>query len=259
MSFLSTLAHFLVQPFFWLLAILVAAFFFRKEKGRRLLVALAIALMLLFSNPFLHRLATLAWEPPPVPVADIALPSPYEYGIVLGGFTRMYARPLDRLHLNESANRFSQALDLYHRGKFRKLVFVSGSATSDIPPVSEAELARDAAIRCGVPETDVIALSKSRNTFENAVEFREFLSGQPEDDSLLLITSASHMPRALACFRKQGLEPDTFPTDHRNNRDPEVAHTLDSLLAPNPATFTGWRILLREWLAMATYRLRGRI
>lgn len=259
MSFFSDVAGFLIQPFFWLLALLVLLFFVRKKKIRRLLVAAAVGVMLLFSNPFLHRIATHSWEPPPVPVEEIARAAPYEYGIVLGGFTRMYARPLDRLHLNDSANRFSQSLELYHQRKIKKLVFVSGSTTTGKPPLSEAELARDAAIRFGVPVDDIIALPKSRNTYENAIEFREFLSGQSETDSLLLITSASHMPRALACFRKQELNPDSFPTDYRSNRDPGSANDLCSLLIPNAATFTAWGTLFREWLAMATYRMRGRI
>lgn len=259
MTFLSSLANFLIEPFFWVLALVIAAFILPKERGRRIVAAAAILLMLLFSNPFLHRLTNLAWEPSPVAIREIAVPDPYDYGIVLGGFTHMYARPLDRLHLNNSANRFWQSLDLYHQGKIRTLVFVSGSTTSGKPPLSEAEMARDAAIRSGVPEKSVIALSKSRNTFENAQEFREFLTDNPNKGSLLLITSASHMPRALACFHKQGLHPDAFPTDHRSNHDPDAAVTLGSLLAPSPATFTAWRSLFREWLSLATYRLRGRI
>lgn len=259
MTFASPLAHFLVQPFFWVLALLLVAVFYRSQRVRRILLGISIGLLLLFSNPFLHRLTTQAWEPPPVALNDLAVPTPYDYGVVLGGFTRMYATPLDRLHLNDSANRFSQAIELYHRKKVKKLVFVSGSNTADLPPVNEAELARETAVRFGVEKADVIALPTSRNTFENAVEFREFLGDESESASLLLVTSASHMRRAQACFRKQGLDPALFPTDHRTNYDPSARETFGSLLLPNPATFTAWKTLFREWLAMMTYRVRGRV
>lgn len=256
---IETIAMILINPFFWVVFLLALTLFLRKRHRVRLAIVAALVILFLFSNPFLHRVVTHWWEPGAVSAEEVEAAEPWEIGIVLGGFTRMHGRPLDRLHLNDAANRFSQAVELYHRGKIEALVFVSGSRTSGDSPVSEADLARDAAIRLGVPEDDVIALGTSRNTFENAVEVREFLEARTKPKSMLLVTSASHVRRAIACFAKQGLTPDTFPTDHRSNRDPEHRDTFGSLFMPSPATFTAWSGLFREWLAMATYRVRGRI
>ena len=90
--------------------------------------------------------------------------------IVLGGFTRLWARPVDRLHLNGDGNRFSHAVELFHIGKVRRIVFVSGVKTSTSPFLSEAELAARTAVRFGVPAEAVVALNTSLNTGENASE-----------------------------------------------------------------------------------------
>jgi uncharacterized SAM-binding protein YcdF (DUF218 family) len=255
----SSLISLALHPFFWVIGLLIASLILKSSRWSRRLVILAVILMAIFSNPFLHRLATNAWEPGPISLVELEAENPYDLAIVLGGFTRMYGKPLDRLHLNDSPNRFSQALELYYQGKVRTLVFVSGSTTAGSNPLSEAELARKAAIRLGVAPADTIALGESRNTFENAIEFREFLESQSGTQTQLLITSASHMRRAMACFSKQGLSPDTFPTDHRTSRGGDHRDTLASILGPNPATFTAWSRLFHEWLAMAAYRVRGRI
>ncbi|MEM9015915.1 MAG: ElyC/SanA/YdcF family protein, partial [Verrucomicrobiota bacterium] len=81
-------------------------------------------------------------------------------------------------------------------------------------------------------------------------------SRENEPQSILLITSSSHMRRAFACFAKVGLEPDTFPTGHRTHRDPKHRDTLASILTPNPKTFTAWSSLFHEWLGMVVYRVR---
>lgn len=259
MSLLYGFVSILIHPFFWVLALLLIALFAKKRRYCLVLISSAIVVMLTFSNPLLYRFATQSWESPPVPITEFEDSSPYDYGIVLGGFTRMHAIPLDRLHLNEWPNRFSQAIELYHQQKVKQLVIVSGATTSGSNPANEAEMARATAIRFGVPEEDVFALTTSLNTFENAVEFAEFLGTRPESDSLLLLTSGPHMPRALGCFQKQGMTPDIFPTDHRTNYDTSTPGSLGSLLIPQPATFTAWKTLLREWLAIATYKFQGRI
>jgi uncharacterized SAM-binding protein YcdF (DUF218 family) len=57
----------------------------------------------------------------------------------------------------------------------------------------------------GVPPDSIIVESNSRNTHENAINTaaiwreRHFRSGR-------LVASATHMPRALASFRKAGLD-----------------------------------------------------
>lgn len=254
-SLFSSLASFLVQPIVWLVAGLLTLLFLKSPKWLRRVRWGVVALALLFTNPALHHFAMRQWERPPLALSDLG--APYDDVIVAGGFTRLWAFPADRLHLNGDGNRFSHAVELFQLGKVRRILFVSGGTTSTSPPVSEAELAARTAVRFGVPAEAVVALTTSRNTGENASECLAFYkkAGGPPS-RLLLVTSAIHARRAEASFRKVGLAVDVFPTDHRTG--PGGAGriwTFENTLLPDFATLLSWGTLFREILGLLVYRI----
>lgn len=257
-SLLSSIVSACLQPLAWLLALLVA-FALCRSRRWRVRLGLAVGMVaLIFTNPWLHHAVSNAWEPAPLTLEEID--PPYDEAIVLGGFTRLHATPTDRLHLNAEANRFSQAVELYHLGKVRRLVFVSGGRVNSDPPLTEARLAARTAGRLGVPEEAIIALGTSRNTHENAEEYRVHREseGSGEPRRVLLVTSAFHARRAEACFRKAGIETRLFPTDHRSERAyPGRLLTFSNTVVPSPGTMLSWGALFREWFGLLVYRLRG--
>jgi uncharacterized SAM-binding protein YcdF (DUF218 family) len=252
---LSSLASFLVQPIVWLVAGLITLLFLKSPSWIRRVRWGVVALALLFTNPALYHFAMCQWERPPLAISD--LEAPYDDAIVPGGFSRLWAVPADRLHLNGDGNRFSHAVELFHLGKVRRIVFVSGGTTSSFPPAGEAELAARTAVRFGIPAEAVVALTTSRNTGENASECLAFYrnSGGPPS-RLLLVTSAIHARRAEASFRKVGLAVDVFPTDHRTGPGgSERVWTFGNTLLPDFATLLSWGTLFREILGLLVYRV----
>ena len=79
--------------------------------------------------------------------------------------------------------------------------------------MSEARLLAKVLADCQVPEEDIILEEKARNTYENALYSQKILTKIFPNQTYLLITSAFHTPRALACFRKQQLKVKAFSTD----------------------------------------------
>ncbi len=91
---------------------------------------------------------------------------------------------------------------------------------------------------------------RSRTTFENALYARALL--QPAGiDTVVLVTQAWHMPRALWSFERVGFRalPFPVPRDFRQSRG--IADYLPRIGALN-ASFRA----LHEWLGLAYYRLR---
>ena len=74
----------------------------------------------------------------------------------------------------------------------------------------ETRLMRQFVLTMGVPEEDVIVESESRDTKDQAL-FVEKIVGK---EALVLVTEASHMPRSMALFHKQGLFPIAAPVGH---------------------------------------------
>ena len=103
----------------------------------------------------------------------------------------------------------------------------------------------------GLSEDVFMAESFSRNTRENAWYTREILR---DKKTVLLVTSAFHMPRAKACFERLGMTTIACPADFRVDSD-KNSSVLDFL--PDAAALDNTAIALREYMGMVYYRLRG--
>ena len=74
----------------------------------------------------------------------------------------------------------------------------------------EGDVLPESAIALGIAPESVVSTSKVRNTAEEAIAVAEML---PTGSSVLLVTSAFHMPRAQKLFQRQGLSVLPFPVD----------------------------------------------
>jgi uncharacterized SAM-binding protein YcdF (DUF218 family) len=70
----------------------------------------------------------------------------------------------------------------------------------------------------------------------------------------LLVTSAYHMPRAMAIFRAQGMDPIAFPVDYRTYGNSE------DFRPPGDGTLAlrNFETAAREWVGLLVYRLAGK-
>lgn len=105
-----------------------------------------------------------------------------------------------------SLARLNEGVFLYKSHPNMKLIF-SGYGGRD--PVSNARKNSQMAIALGVNPKDIILLEKPQDTQEEALAAKKIIGDQP----LILVTPASHMVRASALFRKEGIEVIAAPTD----------------------------------------------
>jgi len=218
---------------------------------RRLFVALAV-LTLLFTNGALANEALLAWELPPVRLR--ALPRTSDAGVLLTGITRTHKSPHDRVYIAEGADRVTDALWLYRAGRIKRIIITGGSG--DLDKVAHTEAAELGTLLrlAGVPHRDILLEERSRNTHENALFTKQLLAHHPDIKSLVLITSAFHQRRSLACFHKVGLYPVAFPAGYYSN---DRTLTPDYWLLPDAGALTRWNILMHEWTGFVIYKLMG--
>jgi uncharacterized SAM-binding protein YcdF (DUF218 family) len=91
------------------------------------------------------------------------------------------------------------------------LVF-SGSAKNQ--KISHAEILKKAALSLGVDEKEISLLPTSENT---QMEASDFTSRFGTNSTLILVTDALHMPRAMLLFKKAGQSPIPAPTNYMKN------------------------------------------
>jgi len=76
-------------------------------------------------------------------------------------------------------------------------------------PVSTAEAGARVAESLGVPRSQIMTLDEPKDTEEEAAAVAKAIGQQP----FLLVSSASHLPRAVIFFRNAGLQPIPAPAN----------------------------------------------
>jgi uncharacterized SAM-binding protein YcdF (DUF218 family) len=163
------------------------------------------------------------------------------------GFTNQYV-------FSERGNRFFNTYELYRRGKVRRFLLAGGAGSLwRERPVESREAARFLQV-LGVPPEDILIEDGSRNTRENALLSAQLIREQYPGARCLLVTSAWHLPRAQRCFARVGLSVTPFSVDPLSQ---QFQWDLNWLLAPRAELLAQWELILKEWVGMIVYRLKG--
>ena len=255
MFFASKLLSFATQPLAWVLVLLLIGLLcmrLRHTWGQGLVWA-AFSILLL-----------QGWEPLP----DTLLRQleaqytgltgknnlqSYTGVIVLGGALEpaYIWQGHNQVALNDAAERMTVPITLLQQYPHLRILFTGGEGELFAASLTEADRARKFFDSMGVDPQRVVYESMSHTTYENAVLSATLPSINPGQPWLLL-TSASHMPRAMATFRKAGWNVTAYPVDFRTG-----IHTPWTQYSPTEGA-RKWHMALHELLGLLVYRLAGR-
>lgn len=170
------------------------------------------------------------------------------YVVVLGGWHKTNRQiPLSSQLSQDSLTRIVEAIGIYHQNLGSKLVLSGAPPKKEI--ASNAQMMAKMAILLGVPNEDIILEERPDNT-ESEVRFiKEIVRREP----FVLVTSASHMPRAMKLFQRQGLTPLPAPVNFLILKDIQFS------LIPSAVALQSSEKSLHEYLGMLWGWLRRRI
>ncbi len=252
---LSKMLFFFIKPFNVIALLLLASFLIRNKHWTRNCRVVALVLFLFFTNGFIFNELLLRWEKPAIPIADLR--GQYDFGIVLGGTTDTERTPKDRLFFFKGAERVTHALRLYKAGKIRHILFTGGNSKLFEDPEKDNIPIYNFYVMCGVRPEDIIIENKSRNTHENALFVKELMDSSSLQQRHILITSAFHMRRAEACFRKVGLKIIGFPTDFYTSL-PKDRYSINGFI-PSVTVLANWDFFIKELIGYVAYSVMGYI
>jgi uncharacterized SAM-binding protein YcdF (DUF218 family) len=196
----------------------------RQRLGKVLVTAGTLLLMTLSYTTVPNRLLRpLEAQYPPLLSVDSlktqigADATPIKWVVVLGGghISDPKVDPTSRL-AGATLVRLIEGIRLYKEFPGSKLL-LSGGAVFD--PVPESAVMANFAQALGVLPQDLVQESQSRDTADEA----RIIKGMVREDRFILVTSASHMPRSMALFQKQGLKPIPAPTDYYTTESPALS------------------------------------
>ncbi len=250
--FLSKTLNYLTMPLTIIFLMLVASALVRNEKWKKRLFWTSLISLFIFSNDFLANEVMNVWEIKATPYSAMY---PHEMGIVLTGATIPFIEPNDRVYFSRGADRVTHTVQLFKLGLIKKILISGGSGRLSGEEEPEADKFKSAMILMGVPEDSIILENETRNTAESAIQVKKMLGTMNiKAEDCLLITSAFHMRRSLACYRHQDVALESFSTDFYTH--PRSFH-LDVLLVPRVEAMNVWNKLIKEWVGFVAYKLAG--
>jgi len=251
--FLSKILQFLISPVSWVFLLLLWGILSKNPKRKKRLIISSLLVFYFFSNSFIVDEVMRAYEERDVKYSEIT--ETYDVVIVLGGFvTDDPTQELEGFH--SSSDRLFHAIKLYQTGVAKKIMVVSGSGVITKQEEKEALVIENYLLKIGIPKTDLLIESESKNTHENAVNTALMLNEKYLDGKYLLVTSGYHMPRAIRCFEKVGLTITPFSVDQQAG---ERKFLIDHLFIPDTYALVKWEILLHEWTGFIAYKMAGYI
>lgn len=258
--YLSKIIPLFVYPAGLVSILIVAALASVKwQKWQRIFLLLALLVLFLGGNRWVADGLTRSLEWRILPQGDIPAAQAI---VVLGGGTQPAEYPRQMVEISSAGDRVLYAAQLFHQGKADHILLSGGNL--DWNPVGSTPADEMASLLelLQVPASALWLEPDSRNTYENAANSWSIL--EPKGiQQIILVTSAVHMPRAVALFEHQGFEVIPAPADYRITRpDWEQLKSANVLLqlsylipsAENLSQTTG---ALKEYLGLLVYRLRG--
>ena len=171
--------------------------------------------------------------------------------VVLGGQTANSRQNwFQEYDPNKTSTRINRGAELYMAQRAPHIL-VSGAALDG--GTSEAQVMAQYLLKQGIPNQAILIEEQSFTTQENAIYSAKKLK-EYNVKTVLLVTSALHMPRSVAAFEKQNVTVIAAPVAPQIIRPNNQWFTL---WKPNCQTLHASRSIIKEYVGLLVYWLRG--
>lgn len=246
----------LAQPIaiLWFLCLGATFGAFRRKQWRSF-VSLAFISALMFgvgATPYPAHFVTRLEAPylledwAAVPTADAI--------VVLGAALGRSDKSLNGFNLKRETDRIVTAFELARRGKAEALVFGGGIGRPSQGVPSEGEFMQGWWEEWNLSPITTYVLPGSRNTYDEALGTQE-LAKEKEWETVLLVTSGTHMTRAEAVFKTAGVNVIPVACDFEGSS--YLERTGGWAFAPRQESFYLMKVYLHEVIGWPYYKLRG--
>ena len=258
--FLSKLLPLFIYPLGLSCLLLLLALWLCFKRSRRAFLPILLSLIILMTagNTQVSNNLVASLERQYLPQADIPQ---VDAIVILGGATRKKEPPRILPDMNDHGDRLLYGAKLYKDGVASQIILSGGRIQWYGGEYSEAESMATLLELMGVPRSAMILESKSLNTHQNAVFTKKILE-RKDIKQIALVTSATHMPRSSAIFRKAGIDAIAAPTDFiiSDHNLKQHSYSTESRIIsflPNSKSLDLTTQALKEYIGSFIYRLRG--
>ncbi len=231
------ITFFIIPPGLFVLIFLITAYFSRNNK-RVLTISLAstISIYLISIEPvkdFLLKPLETKFQQPKNISGDVI--------VVLGGGS--YNTGI----LTEDSLKRVLAGFVLHKRLNLPIILSGGSAITNLP---ESEAMKSLLTELGIDKKMIFTDVQSRDTLENAF-FTKKICEKYRYKTVILVTSAYHMPRSYMTFKQAGLGVIPYPTDFKMDKKYTVYSYFPKMSVLQDSTKA-----IREYIGLFAYYLK---
>lgn len=251
----SKIAWYILQPSHFVMILLglglfLAVFTKARNSARIILLTAATIIAIVVFSP-LDQLALKTLEdrfPHPQ-----TLPANVAGVMILGGGINVEMTENRQLaSFQPSADRLIYGAIIGNRYLDKPVLFSGGSPDVIRQDLKEADSAVEVLQSLGIPRKRMIIERQSRNTFENFLYSSPLADPKKYTDPWILVTSARHMPRAVAVAQYFNWKVIPYPVDYNTYKEIRWIPSLN--LSQAFANFDG---AMKEWVGLAYYYYKG--
>jgi len=207
--------------------------FLDKNKLSKLFLSISLSLLFLFSFSPVSNFLVKNLENV-YPKYDYKSDIKYIH-VLGGGHNTDISQPVSSHLLSASTKRVLEGVIIHKNIINSKIIFTGYAGKTDI---STAVMNSQLALALGVDKKDMIINGSPKDTQEEAIFTKSIVGSEP----FVLVTSASHMPRAMIFFKSLGMNPIPAPTDF---------HKYNTLyLKPKISFFQNSKIAIHEYIGI---------
>ncbi len=224
----------------------------KAPRTRLTLTVFAIGQLIFFASPWAAVTLSQGLETEAKTLQTQNTGAPYAAILLLGGgIDPALPDNITPANAREAFDRVIYAAQLYHQGLAPKIIVSGSTGLRDTYPQAQTEATtmQEALILMGVPQNATLLEEQSLTTRQNMAFTARLLRTTEITGRLALVTSATHMPRAMANAQNVGLSVDAYPTDWVS---PQAYRPFTHRWLPNAQALEESERSLKEWLALMT-------
>lgn len=205
-----------------------------------------------FGNPFIYNVIIGWWEPPIIAYKEIPTA---KTAFVMGGALNIDEH-VGHFSMNSNADRLLVPFYLLQEQRIENLV-VSAARYGKLNAPNHLVLYKAFLAKLGADTSSIYVETKSLNSYHNAVYGNAFMKEKNLLDKrpILLVTTALHMRRAAACFKKEGVNFIAVPV-RTQTKDANTIGFTDYFM-PGLTTIYNWGGLAKEMVGLLSYKILG--
>ncbi|MFH0921265.1 MAG: YdcF family protein [Fibrobacterota bacterium] len=223
-----------------------------RKKTAFVLFLLSLTVLFFFSSGPVRTSLVKSLEREYLPVPEAGLHA--DAIVALGGGGRPNIYPRNHAEFNEGGERIFHSIRLFKAGAAPYVIASGGGIDFILKGQKEAEDMKELMVEFGMPADRVLVESRSKNTHDNALFVKKTLEEHGLGMNIILVTSAMHMKRSVAIFKKAGFTVMPAPTDYLVE-DRGGALWFDIL--PSVYNLEGSTSAIKEYIGIATYKMLG--